>query len=93
MPGSRSRANIDHIVIGPAGVFVVDAKRLVGRIEIRNRGGFFRSDWRLTVGGRDQSKLARAMTWQVDAVRAALVAAGIDPLPPITPVLCFIDGD
>jgi hypothetical protein len=30
------------------------------------------------------------MTWQVEAVRAALEAAGIDPMPPVTPVLCFV---
>jgi hypothetical protein len=24
---------------------------------------------------------------------AALRAAGVDPLPPITPMLCFVDGD
>ena len=30
---------------------------------------------------------------QVEAVTAALTAADVDRLPPITPVLCFIDGD
>ena len=30
------------------------------------------------------------MGWQVDAVRSAFVAHGIDPMPPITPVLCFL---
>ena len=33
------------------------------------------------------------MGWQVAAVEKALMAAGVEPLPPITPVLCFIDGD
>ncbi|HSK77149.1 MAG TPA: nuclease-related domain-containing protein, partial [Thermoanaerobaculia bacterium] len=36
----RTRGNIDHIVIAPAGVFVVDAKKYEGRIEIRNHGWF-----------------------------------------------------
>lgn len=88
-----TRRNIDHIVIGPAGVFVVDAKRLTGRIEIQNRGWFFRPDYRLTVGRRDKSALARNLGWQVEAVRRALEAAGVEPLPPITPVLCFVEGD
>jgi len=87
-----TKGNIDHIVVSPAGVFVVDAKHYEGVIEIRNRGWFFRPDWRLTVGGRDRSKLARDMAWQVEAVMAALREAGVDPLPPITPVLCFVDG-
>jgi hypothetical protein len=90
VPGTRG--NIDHIAVAPAGVFVVDAKAYEGLIEIRNYGWFFRPDWRLTVGRRDKSKLATNMGWQVEAVRAALEAAGIGPLPPITAVLCFVDG-
>jgi Nuclease-related domain len=89
----KSRANIDHIVIAPAGVFVVDAKNYRGTIAIRNRGWFFRPDHRLYVGRRDCSALATGLGWQVDAVVAALSAAGVDPLPPVTPVLCFIDGE
>jgi hypothetical protein len=91
VPGTRG--NIDHILIAPAGVFVVDAKRYEGRIEIRNKGWLLRPDYRLFVGHRDCSRLAEGLAWQVEAVTAALGAAGIDPLPPITPVLCFIDGD
>jgi hypothetical protein len=87
-----TQGNIDHIVIGPAGVFVVDAKHIEGLIHIENVGPFWRSEPRLYVGRRDKSELAFAMEWQVTAVRDALVAAGIDPLPPITPVLCFVDG-
>ena len=53
---------------------------------------FWKPDRRLTVGRRDQSKLATGMGWQVEAVRAALERAAIGPLPPVTPVLCFVDG-
>jgi hypothetical protein len=90
VPGTRG--NIDHIVIAPAGVFVIDAKHYEGLIEIRNYGWFFRPDLRLTVGRRDKSKLARDMGWQIEAVKKALGDAGVNPLPPITPVLCFVDG-
>jgi hypothetical protein len=48
-----TRGNIDHIVIAPPGVFVVDAKHMDGLIEIRDYGGLFRRDLRLTVGRRD----------------------------------------
>ncbi len=91
VPGTRG--NIDHIVIGPAGIFVVDTKNYQGKIEIRNRGWFLRPDYRLYVGRRDCSGRAAGLGWQVEAVTAALSAAGIDPLPPVTPVLCFVDGD
>jgi|BarGraNGADG00212_1021973.scaffolds.fasta_scaffold01412_4 Nuclease-related domain len=91
VPGTRG--NIDHLVVAPAGVFVVDAKRYQGKIEIRNKGWLLRPDLRLCVGRRDCSALATGLTWQVAAVETALRAAGVDPLPPLTPVLCFIDGD
>ena len=90
VPGKNG--NIDHIVIAPAGVFVVDAKHYDGLIETRNHSWFFRPDNRLTVGRRDRSNLARDMAWQVEVVASALLPAGIDPLPSITPVLCFVDG-
>jgi hypothetical protein len=102
VPGLRSlhdrrvrgtRGNIDHIVIAPAGIFVVDAKSYKGIIRIQDRGWFLRHDYRLTVGGRDRSKLAYDMAWQVEAVEDVLVDAGEDPLPPITLVLCFVNGD
>ena len=89
VPGTRG--NIDHVVIAPAGVFVVDAKNHQGWIEIRDRGGFFRTDYRLTVAGRDCSALADAMSWQVDSVASALAGRGVEPLPPVTPVLCFLN--
>lgn len=91
VPGTKG--NIDHIVIAPAGVFVVDAKNYEGRIEIRNHGWFLRPDERLRVGRRDCSALADKLGWQLAAVEKALQAAGVEPLPPITPVLCFVDGD
>jgi hypothetical protein len=91
VPGSPR--NIDHVVVAPAGVFVVDAKRYKGLIRIRDVGWFFRRDERLYVGRRDCTGLAMGMGWQVEAVERALRAAGVDPLPPITPVLCFVDGE
>jgi hypothetical protein len=91
VPGTRG--NIDHIVVAPAGVFVVDAKDYAGLIRIRDVGGFFKTDKRLYVGRRDCSKLAENMGWQVEAVERALRSVPVDPMPPITPVLCFVDGE
>jgi hypothetical protein len=55
IPGSR--ANIDHIVVGPLGIYVVDTKRYTpSKIERRSTGGIL---WgrpaRLFVGGRDKT--------------------------------------
>jgi hypothetical protein len=88
----KTRGNIDHLVVAPAGVFVVDAKHNEGLIEVRNYGGLFRKDWRLTVGRRNKSKLARAMDWQVTAVLEALNGSDLEVECAVTPVLCFVDG-
>ena len=91
VPGTRG--NIDHVVVAPAGVFVVDAKRYEGTIRIRDKGRLLRANLRLYVGHRDCSHLAENMGWQVAAVERALQSAALDAVPPITPVLCFVEGE
>jgi len=93
IPGSR--ANIDHIVISPAcsSVFVVDSKRYKGRVEQRDRGGLFRTDLHLCVGGRDRTSLVGGMAAQVDAVRKALDRHEEWHGVPVVPVLLFADPD
>jgi hypothetical protein len=86
-----TKGNIDHIAVAPAGVFVLDAKHFSGSIEVVDKGAFFRSDLRLMVGGRNRSELAENVGWQLKAVTKALFDAGVDPLPPVTSVLCFVD--
>jgi Nuclease-related domain len=88
VPGTRR--NIDHLVICPAGILVVDSKRYEGQVHTKDVGGLFvRRDLRLFVGRRDCTRLAEAMGWQVAAVKGA-----IDGNPtPVRPVLCFIDAD
>ena len=85
-----TRGNIDHIIVAPGGVFVVDAKNYDGEVRVRDKGGLFKTDLRLYVGSHDCSALADAMGWQVREVRGALAAAGFDVLP--QPVLCFVDA-
>jgi hypothetical protein len=87
----RTRANIDHIVVAPSGVWVVDAKRWDGLVELRDVGGWFRTDNRLYVKGRDRTKGVRNMGWQVDAVKGSL--AGIEMNIPVHAALCFVDAE
>lgn len=89
IPGTR--ANIDHIVVTRAGVFVVDAKRYIDkRPESRVEGGILRPRVeKLTVGGRDRTTLVDGVLGQVEQVRAALADETID----VSGVLCFIDAD
>jgi len=90
VPGTRG--NIDHIVVAPAGVFVVDAKNHSGQVGIKDRGWLLRPDPRLYVGRRDWSKLADGLGWQVEAVRSALSKLDSESMPPVTPVLCFVSA-
>jgi hypothetical protein len=84
MPGSR--ANIDHIAVAPSGVFVIDAKRYKGKIEIR-RPIF--GDPVLTIAGRGQTRLVEGLRRQVDAVEKGL--AIIEQDVPVHGCFCFLD--
>ncbi len=90
IPGSR--ANIDHLVIAPGGVFVIDAKHYSGRVERRNLGNLFRSDVRLYVGRRECTKLLHGSEDQAEVVRDAIASLGYADLP-VRPVLCFVGAE
>jgi Nuclease-related domain len=74
IPGTRS--NIDHIWVAPTGVWVVDAKAYQGKLVRRGVGPLWRPDNEVYVRGRNQTKLAKGVMRQVEAVIAAL---GSDP--------------
>lgn len=88
IPGSR--ANIDHLAVTATGVYVVDAKRYVGkRPALRIEGGILRPRTeRLMVGSRDQTKLVDGVLKQVKLVRSI-----VDERLPVVGVLCFIESD
>ena len=77
-PG-RQRANLDHVVVGPPGVFVIDAKNWSGRIEVRDQT--FRRD------GRRQDRTVAAAGEAALAVQPLL-----SPEVGVTTrsVLCFV---
>lgn len=75
----RSRANIDHLVIGPSGVFVADTKTVRGSLEVRGR--------ELWVGRRRGRRLVESVRWQTEVAGGALAPtlAGVK----VRPVLAF----
>lgn len=89
VPGSR--ANIDHIVVSSAGVWVIDAKRYKGkRPELHVEGGILRPRVEsLRVGGREQTKLVDGVQSQVEKVAGAVA----DPDVVVRGVLCFLEAD
>ena len=74
-PG-RQRANLDHVVIGPGGVFVIDAKNWSGRVEVRGQV--------LMQNGRRRESAVSSVT------AAAIAVQDIVSPVPCTGVLCFV---
>jgi len=89
IPGTR--ANIDHIVVAPAGVWVIDAKRYKGqRPSLHVEGGILRPRVEtLRVAGRDKTKLVSGIQKQITLVTAALPDANVD----VHGALCFVEAD
>jgi hypothetical protein len=79
IPGSR--AIIDHIAIGPSGVYVIDTNVYRESVE--------RHVNRLIVDERDRTDLAIGMSHRVVAVSEALRDLRI----PISRALCFVGGE
>lgn len=71
IPGSR--ANIDHIVIGPAGVTVFDTKNMRGKVRAKTVGIGRRRRTVLMVDNRDQTKLIDGVRAQVTVVEQSLL--------------------
>lgn len=98
----RTRANIDHLVVCPSGVFVVDAKKYQGRPHLRVDGGLLRPRTQsLMVGSRNATTLVDGVHKQVALVRAALDNPALDDPALDNPalaaavrgVLCFVKAD
>lgn len=79
----NSRANIDHVVIAPSGIHVIDAKRYSGLIKVRNGN--------LYVGSSKRTNLVEKLAGQILAIDRATVDVHLPTV--ITPVLCFVDGE
>jgi hypothetical protein len=75
VPGSR--ANLDHLVIGPGGMFVVDSKQYRGRLQVDPTG-------RLWHGHYPLAPTLRAVSFEAD--RAAQVLADPQVVVPIVAV-------
>jgi len=82
-----SRANIDHIAVAPSGVWVIDSKRYKGKVAV-SRPLF--GSAKLTIAGRDKTKLVEGLAQQVALVAAAMAA--VAPGVPVHGALCFVDA-
>jgi Nuclease-related domain len=72
----RSRANIDHLAIGPGGVFVIDSKQYRGRLQLDPSGGLWHGRYPL-------APTLQAVSFEAD--QAAVVLP--DPGLPVVPIV------
>jgi hypothetical protein len=91
VPGKRY--NIDHLFVGAAGVYVIDAKRYKNaEVAVDRTGGLFNPVIEtLKVSGRRRNDLADAVHRHCDVVRNALASADHAEIP-IIPALCLVDA-
>ena len=70
----HSRANIDHLVIGPGGVFVIDSKQYRGRLRLDSSG-------RLWHGGYLLAPTLHAVSFEADQAAKVLTDPGVVVVP------------
>jgi hypothetical protein len=70
----RSQTNIDHLAIGPGGVFVIDSKQYRGRLQLDGSG-------RLWHGRHPLAPTLRAVSWEADQAAQVLPNPGVAVMP------------
>jgi hypothetical protein len=72
VPGSR--ANLDHLLIGPGGVFVIDSKQYRGRLRLDAVGKLWHGRYSL-------APALRAVSWEADQAARVLPDPGLAVVP------------
>lgn len=68
---------------------MIDAKTYSGRVERRDKGGWFETDERLYVGGRDRTSKVASMAKQLAVVQRSLGEIRVS----VHGALCFVDAE
>lgn len=84
IPGART-ANVDHIVIGPPGIYVVETKSYKGSLQIRGNEIF--------VAGRRKNGWIDEVNREAAAVRIALADELLAHGWKVTPIICVHRAD
>jgi hypothetical protein len=72
VPGSR--ANIDHLAIGPGGVFVIDSKLYSGKLHLAPGGSLWH-------GRYPMAPVLRAVRFEADQAAQVLATTGVEVVP------------
>ena len=75
VPGSQ--ANLDHLVIGPGGVFAIDSKQYRGRLQLDAVGKLWHGRYPL-------APAVRAASWEADQAAQVLPDPGMAVVPIVT---------
>jgi hypothetical protein len=86
IPGGAG--NIDHVVVAPSGVWIIDAKNWKGKINYKNVGGILDDTKRLLIDGRDHTALTEVIYQQVIPVAQLLEDRSV----PVHPVIVFMNA-
>lgn len=79
------KGNVDHVVVAPAGVFTVETKAILGRVETRGN--------RLFINGRDRSQHLKQAFAEAMVVSEYLAVAMGGKRYFVTPLLAFTRGN
>jgi hypothetical protein len=74
LPVLGSQANIDHLVIGPGGVFAIDSKQYRGRLQLDVVGKLWHGRYPL-------APAVRAASWEADQAAQVLPDPGVAVVP------------
>lgn len=87
LPGATN--SLDHLVVAPSGIWLIDTVHIAGRVERRDVGSRGQPDYRLLLEGADRSDLVDHLgTLRNSRHAVARYAADID----IHRVVCVIDA-
>jgi hypothetical protein len=86
VPGSK--ANIDHIVVAPSGVWVVDTKRYKGKLQVAKP---LFGQPTLRIAGRDRTSILDGLAKQMSLVEPVVCKVAADV--PVQSALCFVDTE
>jgi hypothetical protein len=89
LPGCR--ADADHVVVAPNGVWLVATTACAVDVEVREVGGFFREEQRLHIDGRDRTGALDGLVWQRAALDQLLDGDPADPT--VRTALVLLDGE
>ena len=88
VPGATGR--IDHLVVAPTGVWVIDVLTFGLEVRPENLGGRRNPDVRLYLGGRDRTSLLSDVQQQAEVVRRVVGREWREV--PVQPMVCVVDA-